>query len=95
MSLNNCQPSPPTQVYQDPRTQTTAELITGVKTVRVAITAPRVWNTDIIQYAMQLTLLTGWAAAVEVLVRDIRATTDVVTGARKGRLWLALPILST
>lgn len=59
MSLSNCQPSPPTQVYQDARAQTTAELITGVRTVWVAITAPRVWDTDIIQYATQLALLTG------------------------------------
>lgn len=68
MSFSNCQPSPPIQVHQDPRTQTTAEFITGVRTVWVAITAPNVWNTDIIQNATQLAFLTGWAAAVEVLV---------------------------
>lgn len=96
MSFSNCQPSPPTQVYQDPRARTTAELITGVRTVWVAITAPCVWDTDIAQHATQLTLLTGLAAAVEkVLVRASRATTDVVTGARKGSQWLALPFLST
>lgn len=85
MSLPNCLPSPPTQVCQDPKARTTAELITGVRTVWVAITAPRVWYTDITQNAMQLALLTGLAAAVEkVLVRVSKATTDVVTGARKG-----------
>lgn len=74
----------------------TAELITGVRTVWVAITEPCMWNTDITQNAMQLALLTGLEAAVEkILVRVSRATTDVVTGARTGSQWLALPFLST
>lgn len=95
MSLRQCQPSPPTQGHQDPRTQTAAELVTGVGTVWVAITAPRVWNTDIVQHAPQLALPTGRVAAVEVLVRASRASADVVTGARMGGLRLALPVLST
>lgn len=79
-----------------PRAHTTAELITGVRTVWVAITTPCVWDTDTTQNATQLALLTGLEGAVEkILVRVSSATTDVITGARTGSQWLALPFLST
>lgn len=62
----------------------------------MAITTPCVWDTDTTQNATQLALLTGLEGAVEkILVRVSSATTDVITGARTGSQWLALPFLST
>ena len=67
-ALNVLQSQPALPTHTDtprPRAHTTAELVTGVRTVWVAITAPCVWDTDITQNAMQLALLTGlclWSA---------------------------------
>lgn len=62
---------------------TTAKLITGVRTVWVAITEPGMWDTGAAQQAAELPCRAGLVAAVEKdLVDAFRAVIDAVTRAK-------------
>lgn len=90
VSLSTDPPSPPPQAH------TTAKLIAGVGTVRVAIAEPRAWDTGTAQRAAQLSLRAGLVPAVEnILVDAIRAVIDAVTRAGAASGWLALSVLGT
>lgn len=77
-------------------THTTAKLITGIRTVWVPITEPRVWDAGTTQWAVELSCPAGLSAAVgKVLVNSIMAVIDAVTRAGAARGRRALPILGT
>lgn len=54
----------------------------------MAVTSPCVWDTDTVQRARHLALLTRVATAVVKVVRATRAIADVLTRTRKNNQWL-------
>lgn len=67
---------------------TTALLVAGVGTIRVAVTEPRVWDADRALQAPQLPDGAGWETAVEPAVVPSRwAVSDVVARAGVAGGW--------